>query len=35
VVAAFADRKDVKIDSKGKLRVKHKGVPDTDTPFCN
>jgi hypothetical protein len=35
VVAAFADRKDVKIDSKGKLRIKHRGVPDTETPNCD
>jgi hypothetical protein len=34
LVAAFADRKDVKVDAKGKLRIKHKGEPDTETPSC-
>ncbi len=27
IIDAFADRKDVKIDSKGKLSISHKGIP--------
>jgi hypothetical protein len=33
VVDAFADRQDVKLDNKGKLSIKHKGVADTTTPL--
>jgi hypothetical protein len=37
VVAAFDGRKDVKIENKGKLTIKQKGVPDTTpgTPGCD
>jgi hypothetical protein len=37
VVAAFDGRKDVKLDNKGKLSIKQKGVPDTTpgTPGCD
>jgi hypothetical protein len=34
LIDAFAERKDVKVDEKGKLRINHKGVPDTETPDC-
>jgi hypothetical protein len=33
VVAAFADRKDVKVDDKGKLRIRHKGGA-AGSPTC-
>jgi hypothetical protein len=33
VVAAFADRKDVKVDEKGKLRIRHKGGA-TESSSC-
>lgn len=36
VVAAFDGRKDVRLDSKGKLAIKQKGVPDaSEVPFCD
>jgi hypothetical protein len=38
VIAAFADRKDVKVDDKGRVQIKHDGVPEGgegSTPFCD
>jgi hypothetical protein len=36
IIAAFADRKDVKVTDKGKLTIKTKGVPDAgSTVFCD
>lgn len=35
VIAAFADRSDVKLGSNGKLDIKHDGVPDLVSPACD
>lgn len=34
VIAAFADRDDVKLGANGKLSIAHDGVPDDSTPHC-